>query len=80
MCVREIPHQQAVSVRDFRVEQRVITEYIYIYILTLACQNDPKPLTRILNENVELQAIIQLKLPKYSQVDHDNGIVPKYCP
>ena len=32
MCVREIPHQQAVSVRDFRVEQRVITEYIYIYI------------------------------------------------
>ena len=34
MCVREIPHQQAVSVRDFRVEQRVITEiYIYIYSL-----------------------------------------------
>ena len=66
MCVREIPHQQAVSVRDFRVEQRVITEYIYIYIyiyiLTLACQNDPKPHTRILNENAELQAIIQLKL------------------
>ena len=55
MCVREIPHQQVVSVRDFRVEQRVITEniYIYIYILTLANQNDPKPHTRILNENVE---------------------------
>ena len=51
MCVREIPHQQAVSVRDFRVEQRVITEKIYI--LTLASQNDPKPHTRILNENVE---------------------------
>ena len=57
MCVRDIHHQQAVSVRDFRVEQRVIIEkkiiYIYIYILTLACQNDPKPHTRILNENVE---------------------------
>ena len=48
MCVREIPHQQAVSVRDFRVEQRVITEKIYI--LTLASQNDPKPHTRILNK------------------------------
>ena len=57
MCVREIPHQQEVSVRDFRVEQRVITKniyiYIYIYILTLASQNDPKPHTRILNENAE---------------------------
>ena len=51
MCVREIPHQQAVSVRDFRVEQRVITEKIYI--LTLASQNDPKPHTRILNENAK---------------------------
>ena len=51
MCVREIPHQQEVSVRDFRVEQRVITEKIYI--LTLASQNDPKPHTRILNENAE---------------------------
>ena len=51
MCVREIPHQQVVSVRDFRVEQRVITEKIYI--LTLARQNDPKPHTRILNENAE---------------------------
>ena len=52
MCVREIPHQQEVSVRDFRVEQRVITKniYIYIYILTLASQNDPKPHTRILNK------------------------------
>ena len=45
MCVREIPYQQAVSERYFRVEQRVITGkknvYIYIYILTLASQNDP---------------------------------------
>ena len=55
ICVREIPHQQEVSVRDFRVEQRVITKniYIYIYILILASQNDPKPHTRILNENAE---------------------------
>ena len=51
MSVREIPHQQAVSVRDFRVKQRVIIEKIYI--LTLASQNDPKPHTRILNENSE---------------------------
>ena len=58
MCVREIPHQQAVSVRDFRVEQRVIIEkklyiYIYIYTLTPASQNDPKPHTKILNEIAE---------------------------
>ena len=52
MCVRKIPHQQAVSVRDFRVEQRMITEK-NLYILTLASQNDPKPHTRILNENAE---------------------------
>ena len=51
MCVREIPHQQAISVRYFRVEQKVITEKIYI--LTLASQNDPKPHTRILNENAK---------------------------
>ena len=51
MCVRETPHQQEVSVRDFRVEQRVITKKIYI--LTLASQNDPKPHTRILNENAK---------------------------
>ena len=43
MCVREIPYQQAVSERYFRVEQRVITgkKNVYIYILTLASQNDP---------------------------------------
>ena len=50
MCERDTS-SQVVSVRDFRVEQRVITEKIYI--LTLASQNDPKPHTRILNENVE---------------------------
>ena len=57
MCVRDIHHQQAVSVRDFRVEQRVIIEkkiiYIYIYTLTPASQNDPKPHTKILNEIAE---------------------------
>ena len=50
VCERDTS-SQVVSVRDFRVEQRVITEKIYI--LTLASQNDPKPHTRILNENAE---------------------------
>ena len=50
VCERDTS-SQVVSVRDFRVEQRVITEKIYI--LTLASQHDPKPHTRILNENVE---------------------------
>ena len=48
MCVREIPHQQAVSVRDFRVEQRVITEKIYI--LTLASQNLAKMIQNLTQE------------------------------
>ena len=29
VCEREIRHQQAVSVKDFRVQQRVVTDSVF---------------------------------------------------